>query len=103
MGHGTDRFVVEVLEPKAVDSYFNWNFFDAQLQQKEYFSAYVFDATAEELLRLRPALKAAFDQWKNEQVAAGKTPSPRAQLDWVYRESGRIEPGLMVLPVGRMP
>lgn len=102
MGYGTDRFVVEVLEPKAVDSYFNWNFFDAQLQQKEYFSAYVFDATAEELLREKPELKVAFDKWKNEQLAAGKTPSPRAQLDWVYRESGRIEPGLMVLPVGRL-
>jgi len=102
MGHGTDRFVVEVLEPKAVDSYFNWNFFDAQLQQKEYFSGYVFDGTAEELLRENAALKAAFETWKKEQLAAGKTPSARAQLDWVYRESGRIEPALMVLPVGRV-
>lgn len=102
MGHGTDRFVVEVLEPKAIDSYFNWNFFDAQLQQKEYFSSYVFDGTAEELLRENAALKRAFETWKKEQIEAGKTPSARAQLDWVYRESGRIEPGLMVLPVGRI-
>lgn len=102
MGHGTDRFVVEVLEPKAVDSYFNWNFFDAQLQQKEYFSGYVFDGTAEELLRANADLKAAFESWKKQQLDAGKAPSARAQLDWVYRESGRIEPGLMVLPVGRI-
>lgn len=102
MGHGTDRFVVEVLEPKAVDSYFNWNFFDAQLQQKEYFSSYVFEDTAAELLRGNSDLKARFDKWKEEASKAGKTLSPRAQLDWVYRESGRIEPGLMVLPVGRI-
>jgi hypothetical protein len=102
MGHGTDRFVVEVLEPKAVDSYFNWNFFDAQLQQKEYFSSYVFEDTAAELLRKDAALRNRFDNWVVQATAAGKTPSARAQLDWIYRESGRIEPGWMVLPVGRI-
>jgi hypothetical protein len=94
--------VVEVLEPKAVDSYFNWNFFDAQLQQKEYFSSYVFEDTAAELLRKDAALRNRFDNWVVQATAAGKTPSARAQLDWIYRESGRIEPGWMVLPVGRI-
>lgn len=102
MGHGTDRFVVEVLEPKAVDSYFTWNFFDAQLQQKEYFSSYVFEDTAAELLLANPDLKARFVKWKEDATKAGKSLTARAQLDWIYRESGRIEPGLMVLPVGRI-
>lgn len=30
-----NRFLANVLEPQAVDSYFNWNFFDIILQRKE--------------------------------------------------------------------
>jgi hypothetical protein len=32
-----NRYIVETLEPHATDSYFNWGFFDAILQQKEWF------------------------------------------------------------------
>jgi hypothetical protein len=37
------KYLLETLEPQAVDSFFNWNFVDTILQQKEYFSAYVFE------------------------------------------------------------
>ena len=33
-----------------MDSLFRWNRFDSVLQQKEYFSPYVFEKTAEKLL-----------------------------------------------------
>jgi len=29
------KYLLETLEPEAVDSYFNWNFFDTILQQKK--------------------------------------------------------------------
>src|SRR5690606_23316377 len=45
-----NRFIVETLEPQSVDSYFNWNFFDSILGQKEYFSAYIFEDEAFRLL-----------------------------------------------------
>ncbi len=45
------KFLLETLEPEAIDSYFNWNFFDAILGQKEYYSAYVFEDTAAKLLK----------------------------------------------------
>lgn len=32
------KYILETLEPEAVDSYFNWNFFDPILQQKEGYS-----------------------------------------------------------------
>ena len=54
------RLLVEVLEPESPDSYFNWNFFDEVLQQKEWFSAYVFDREASELLH-NPEIKVKFD------------------------------------------
>mgnify|MGYP000011431915 CR=1 FL=1 len=44
------RLIVEMLEPEGPDSYFNWNFFDEILQQKEWFSAYVFDEEASHML-----------------------------------------------------
>ena len=35
-------FIHSVLQPETEDSYLSWNFFDSYLQQKEYFSSYVF-------------------------------------------------------------
>ncbi|MFA5300856.1 MAG: hypothetical protein WC389_21910, partial [Lutibacter sp.] len=43
------RYIIETLEAEATDSFFNWNFFDTVLEQKEHFSAYVFEDIAEKL------------------------------------------------------
>ncbi len=58
------RYLLEVLEPAAVDSFFNWNFFDPILQQKEGFSPYVFEDLASELLNENTELRQAFDSLK---------------------------------------
>ena len=49
-----------LLEPRSVDSYLRWGFFHSVFQQKEYFSTYVFEDTAMELLENDPDLKEAF-------------------------------------------
>ncbi len=98
-GQGHDRFIIETLEPRAVDSYFNWGFFDGILQQKEYFSAYVYEDTAAELLRSNPDLKQRFDSWKSSQE---REPSPAAQLDWIYRNSPNFEGTAQLYPVGML-
>lgn len=98
-GMGHDRFVVETLEPRAVDSYFNWGYFDGILQQKEYFSAYVYEDTAAELLKNDPGLRQRFEAWKKEQQ---KEPSPGAQLDWIYRHSPNFEGTAQLYPVGML-
>jgi hypothetical protein len=56
------RYLVEVLEPEGEDSFFSWNFFDSILQQKEWFSDYVFEEKAEELLRNDPILRKQFEE-----------------------------------------
>ncbi len=53
----TNRYIVETLEPQGVDSFFAWNFFDSILDQKEYFSNYIFEDTAAELVKKDPALR----------------------------------------------
>lgn len=94
------RFAVETLEPQAIDSYFNWNFFDATLGQKEYFSDYVFEDTAAELLKKDPALKAKLDKKKLEDTAFTK--SAEAQLDFVYRNSSYFENSYLRYPIYRL-
>lgn len=99
MGYGSDRFVMEVLEPKAVDSYFNWNYFDGMLMQKEYFSGYLFEDTAAELLAADPALRERFETWR---AAQAEIPNDWLQLYWVYKNAGPVEPDLLLYPVGRL-
>jgi len=93
------RYIVETLEPTAPDSYFAWNFFDAILQQKEYFSSYVFEDTAAEYLKQNPDVKEALDKKKSEDPEFAK--NGRAQLDFIYKRSPYYEYGHMLYPVGK--
>lgn len=95
-----NRFAVETLEPQAPDSYFAWNYFDGILQQKEYFSAYIFEDTAAELLKKNPALQAELEEKKkNDKEFAANA---EAQLEWVYKHSPYYEPTHSLYPVGRL-
>ncbi len=60
-----NRYLVETLEPTAPDAFFAWNFFDGILQQKEGYSAYVFEDIAAKLLKKDPGLKNSLEE-KNE-------------------------------------
>jgi len=91
------RFVVEVLEPTGPDSYFNWNFFDAVLQQKEWYSAYVFEDEAADLLENDAELKTEFEKYVKE-----FNPPARGQLYWIYMHSKRYEKEHLLYPVYRV-
>jgi len=94
------KYIIEMLEPQGTDSFFAWNFFDAILQQKEYFSAYVFEDTAAQLLKSNPALRAEFDTKKlNDKAFAWNA---EAQLDWIYTHSEYYEKSHMEYPVYRV-
>jgi hypothetical protein len=95
-----NRYIVETLEPHAPDSWFAWNFFDGILQQKEYFSSYVFEDVAAEYLQQNPDLKEQLEQKKLEDEAFAK--SARRQLDFVYKNSPWHEPTYRLYPVGRI-
>lgn len=94
------RFIIETLEPQAIDSYFNWNFFDAILSQKEYFSDYVFEDTAAELLKKDPILKERLEKRKKEDASFAKNSD--AQLDFVYRNSSYFEKSYLRYPIYRL-
>jgi len=100
MGKATDRLVMEILEPRANDSFFAWGFFDSILQQKEWFSSYVFEDIAAAMLELDPSLRAALEQRKADDPAFAA--DPWQQLYWVYQRSPHFEPGFRRYPVLRI-
>lgn len=95
-----NRYIVETLEPEAVDSYFNWNFFDAILSQKEHFSDYVFEDTAAEILKNNAELKTSFEKKKLEDNEFAK--NKYAQLEYIYKSSEYYEKTFLRYPVYRL-
>ena len=95
------RYLIETLEPTAVDSFFNWNFFDTVLQQKEGFSPYVFEEIASELLENNPVLKKEFKDKKRTDSEFNN--SSYAQLDWLHKKSENYEAAHLRYPIFRLP
>lgn len=85
------RYLIETLSPEGVDSFMAWNFFDSALQQKEYFSAYVFEETAAELLEQNPEWGRALEEEKQRLLASGRSMGARQQLDFIYQKSDLAE------------
>jgi hypothetical protein len=96
----TNRYIVETLEPQAMDSFFNWNFFDSILTMKEHFSAYVFEDTAAELLKKEPSLRKKLEEERTKNPELAK--NAEAQLDFVYKNSAYFEKTYTRYPVARM-
>jgi len=94
------RYVLETLEPSAIDSFFNWNFFDTILQQKEGFSPYVFEDIAVQLLQDNPALKSEFEGKKAQDVSFAN--NWYTQLDWIHKKSEYYEKAHLQYPIFRI-
>jgi len=94
------RYLVEILEPTAPDGLLAWNFFDGILQQKEYFSDYVFEDVAAGILEKDPALKTQLQEKRNSDPDFAKNAA--AQLDFVYRHSKYYEQSANRYPIYRI-
>ncbi|MFT4678355.1 MAG: hypothetical protein ACI84C_001420 [Flavobacteriales bacterium] len=95
-----NRYIVETLEPQSVDSYFAWNFFDSILQQKEWFSDYVFEDQAEKMLGSDEQLRAEFTDKKQNDVEFSE--SHWWQLYWLYQRSENYENTFNRYPIYRI-
>ena len=94
------RYLLETLEPSATDSFFNWNFFDTILQQKEGFSPYVWEDKAFELLENNPALQKEFERKKTKDPLFAK--NSYEQLDWIHKQSDHYEKEHLRYPILRL-
>lgn len=91
------KYLAHVFNPKAADSFFSWNFFDSCLMQKEYFSSYVFDETATEILNSNEDLKREFEEKRKSDPDFAS--NSRQQLDFIYKHSLYYEKTHRRLPV----
>lgn len=94
------RYLLETLEPQAPDSFFNWNFFDTILQQKEGFSPYVFEDTAKVMLDNNDQLRTEFQ--KKKENDKDFSANWYMQLNWLYQQSIHAEKTYMQYPIYRI-
>ena len=94
------EYLVQTLEPRGYDSFFSWNFFDEVLFRNEYFSPYIFEDTAEALLKNDPQLKKEFREKQKEDPAFSE--SAYQQLRFIYERSPWSESTYMRYPVYRL-
>lgn len=100
MNQTSNRYIVEVLEPGSPDGFFTWNFFDSILSQKEGFSAYVFEETAEKYLIEHPELLKKLNEKKASDTSFAK--DHEAQLQFIFQNSHFFEKGYRRYPVYRL-
>ena len=94
------RYILETLEPEATDSFFNWNFFDTILQQKEGFSPYVWEDKAQQFLEMHPTIRIEFNLKKS--LNPDFANNWYAQLDWIHKKSSSYEKAHLRYPIVRM-
>jgi hypothetical protein len=94
-----NRFIIETLEPQATDSYFNWNYFDSALQQKEWFSDYVYEESAEQILKLNPSLKEGLQQYVKQNKLEN---NHWEQLVWIFKHAPQYEKTAFRYPVFKL-
>lgn len=96
----SNRYIIETLEPQATDAFFAWGYFDAILQQKEWFSDYLFDETAWQLLSADPVLAESFAKKRSEDPEFAK--NAWAMYSFIFQNSKWHEPTHNRYPVLRL-
>ncbi|NOR73989.1 MAG: hypothetical protein GQ525_02400, partial [Draconibacterium sp.] len=94
------KYLIEMLEPKARDSFFRWNFFDNILDSREYFSSYGFEKNALKYLNEHPEFKKEFQEKQKADPEFAK--NHRAQMAYIYKNSEWAEKTFKRYPVGRI-
>jgi len=95
----TANVAIHLLEPNSTDSLASWGFFNAVFEMKEYFSDYIMEKIAAEMLAKEAKLRKEFEEkLKDEKFAK----SPRARLQFFYERSPYSDKRIGVYPVGRI-
>lgn len=99
LNQNANRYIVEMLEPQSADAFFNWNFFDPILSRKEWYSDYVFEDVAAQLLQTDENLRIAFEKKKKDEPAFAN--NPELQLAFIFENSKYKEASYKRYPVYR--
>jgi len=95
----TANVAIHLLEPNSADSFAAWGFFNPIFEQKEYFSDFVMERIATEMLAKDAGLRREFEEkLKDEKFAK----SLRARLNFFYERSPYSDKRIGLYPVGRI-
>lgn len=97
LGTDQDLFIMNALHPLADDSYLIWGYFAAAFEQKEYFSSYIFDSFALQMLENDANLRKEFEEKKLYDKNFAN--DHYAQLDYLYKKSIFAEKTLNLYPI----
>ena len=99
MNQRTAKVIVHALEPDGPDSYFQWGFFNALFEQKEYAETYVMEKKAREMIKEKPELLKEFEKLK----AKGQFLNNQwVMLNWFYQQTEYFDKQRYVYPVGKI-
>jgi len=85
----TNKYIVEMLEPHAPDSFFAWNYFDSVLESHDFYSVWGFESHLMELLDEDVELRSQFEKKKAEDPDFAA--NPMAQLIYLYQVAPEYE------------
>jgi len=89
--------VVNLLDPRAPDSFFKWGFFNQMFQRTEYIESYAMVPLAKTMIAKNKNLEIEFNaKKKKDKTFAG---DPRAQMSWFYERSDYYDQHHMKYPV----
>ena len=100
MNQKANRYIVQMLEPQGMDSFFKWNFFDEILETREYFSPIGFEQNAIDYLMKNPNLNKQFKEAVKKDKKLRK--SHYLQLKYIYLHSEYAEKSFKRLPIYRI-
>jgi hypothetical protein len=94
------QYLAFALEPQSDDSFFAWNLFDEILQSREYFSPFIFEERAIQILDTTSGLKEKLQQ-KIKENPSWQT-NTYLQMRFIYQNSPYFEKTYKRYPVGRV-
>jgi hypothetical protein len=100
MNQRAARVALHILEPDAPDSAAHWGFFDTIFEEKEYFSSYVMEPIARQMLARDPKLRAEFEARLKSDAKFAASQSER--LRFFYSRSPYADAEKDVYPVVRV-
>lgn len=92
--------VMQLLEPRAPDSFAAWGMFNAYFERKEYIESYVLKDQATVMLEKDPALRAHFNKLLESDPEFAK--SPQRRLDFFYQRHPSFDERWQLYPVYRL-
>lgn len=96
----TLQLILQLLEPKGIDSFVKWGFFNAIFERKEYFEFYSMEPIAQQMAEDNPELKEEFMKKLEEDEEFAK--SPWMRLNFWYKHSKYYDKKHNVYPVLRV-